>query len=1248
MYTRILNHVLFLMFSIFFQISIIIENAIIEKKIPELKNLEEETFGTAVLHFGSNGIKNLISVNDISKEKLTFYLKSGNDLTEIQKSTLSETISTSSWLDSSDSPYQAKKLSYNLDNADDEIVVKLKEKPITLRGLFAYSEAIKITLENFQTENVQTMEFMFLECRSLTQLEVSSLNTSRISNTFRMFFNCINLTELNLSTWDTSKFENMVDMFYNCESLTQLNVSNWNTSSVTNMYGMFSGCKSLIRLNVSNWDTSRVKSMGYMFCNCEILTQLDVSCWITSSVSIMDGMFYNCKTLTKLDLSEWDTSSVTSLGYMFYSCESLKDLNIGSFNQSQFPNKENVNYFLGNDDNLEYCRYSAITSSSMTQYFLRNCSKLISFENCGTCESDLNDEALCEKKLIIGTGDGSGSSSESITMIFHYLEEEKSLNESKRSCYWISGMESLSYFNKTLVDKYHYIQCDISCKTCEFDEKMCLTCNDGYYNLFNETTQKQKRCYDDELIIDNRFYLFNSTVYKECPSECLKCTQKLNGTSINCLICNDENRVLFGGNCIKIEEILITEELNYTYEEIKNSKLYDFLSNYINNYYDDNIFIQQFANNNIKLTIYNVGTESMNNSYLELLKLDIFKVNLTTCYENLIQKYNITNDLVYGQVDFLDNSNSVKYILYDPKTNKTINMDICENMDISISKNIELSEELKNIINNAINQGYNIVDINDSFYNDVCTPYNSINGTDITISDRIADIYGNNFEIFVYYDECNFESFNLSENNVTVICKTKTNTNFFNEKNDSSINFKQLLSNFKFCEASNFYVIKCYKEFLSKEGQSNNYANYIYYIIIAVTLILFVVYFCTGINYLEIKLAKIAIRKKYSNITKQKSTNAENVKKQDFFLHSNSNDFPSSKNQLSNNKNLNLIKKENPTNPPKKISSYVKRKLRLKTKENSNINYNDQIILTQKNKINIKNVEKKTKKLNNDDTPFEIITLEENGKGQKTQNKIGKETLKEGKNPEEKIENKSIVAKKKKKVKKINIKNLTDIELNEFYYEEALKYDKRTFMQLYLSYLRLKHPILSLLYDDYNIFAIKSILFVHSFGSHVCTNGLFFREDTMHQIYIDNGRFNFIYRLPLTLYSVVISAVISISLKKLGLTQSCIIQYKKQIKKLKNRNEVINIAVGIIKCFKIKFIIFVVLILFTLFAFWFYIGCFCTVYHNTQFILLKDSLIGFGTSMLYPLGLFSLAGLLRISALKKSCPCLYQISKLIA
>ena len=67
--------------------------------------------------------------------------------------------------------------------------------------------------------------------------------------------------------------------------------------------------------------------------------------------------------------------------------------------------------------------------------------------------------------------------------------------------------------------------------------------------------------------------------------------------------------------------------------------------------------------------------------------------------------------------------------------------------------------------------------------------------------------------------------------------------------------------------------------------------------------------------------------------------------------------------------------------------------------------------------------------------------------------------------------------------------------------------------------------------------------------------------------------------------------------------------------------------------------------------FWYFISCFCVVYKNTQIILIKDTLISFGLSMIYPFGLNIFPGMLRIPALKatnKSKKYLYQLSGFVA
>ena len=157
----------------------------------------------------------------------------------------------------------------------------------------------------------------------------------------------------------------------------------------------------------------------------------------------------------------------------------------------------------------------------------------------------------------------------------------------------------------------------------------------------------------------------------------------------------------------------------------------------------------------------------------------------------------------------------------------------------------------------------------------------------------------------------------------------------------------------------------------------------------------------------------------------------------------------------------------------------------------------------------------------------------------------------------------------------------------------------------------------------------------------------FFSDKTMHNIYKDNGAYNIIYRIPQIFYSSVISAIINIILKQLSLSENNILQLKgeKDVRNIIKKSKAIN------SCLTIKFIMFFILSSIFMLFFWYFISCFCAVYINTQIILIKDTLISFFTSMLYPFGLNLIPGIFRISALRaknKDKKCIYRASLLIA
>ena len=201
-----------------------------------------------------------------------------------------------------------------------------------------------LDLSGFDTSSVTNMRAMFQNCASLTSLDVSSFDTSNVTDMFFMFNICESLTSLDLASFDTSNVIDMSHMFASCERLTGLDLSGFDTSNVTNMADMFSNCKDLASLDLTGFDTSNVIDMSYMFAICERLTGLDLSGFDTSNVTNMAGMFGNCKDLTSLDLTGFDTSNVTSMRYMFCSCESLTNLNLSGFDASAVTEMDDMFY----------------------------------------------------------------------------------------------------------------------------------------------------------------------------------------------------------------------------------------------------------------------------------------------------------------------------------------------------------------------------------------------------------------------------------------------------------------------------------------------------------------------------------------------------------------------------------------------------------------------------------------------------------------------------------------------------------------------------------------------------------------------------------------------------------------------------------------------------------------------------------------------------------------------------------------
>lgn len=162
-----------------------------------------------------------------------------------------------------------------------------------------FSSALLSTKEMFMGASVETVEGW------------ENLNMSSVTDMSYMFTYLSKLTEIDVSSWDTSKNTTLRSTFSELQAVTQLDLHTLSTVSVTNMDYVFSNSYNITSLDISGWDTSSVTTMEGMFTMMNALTELDISGFDMSKVTNAKWMFSQMRSLVTLTLpAEWDMINI--------------------------------------------------------------------------------------------------------------------------------------------------------------------------------------------------------------------------------------------------------------------------------------------------------------------------------------------------------------------------------------------------------------------------------------------------------------------------------------------------------------------------------------------------------------------------------------------------------------------------------------------------------------------------------------------------------------------------------------------------------------------------------------------------------------------------------------------------------------------------------------------------------------------------------------------------------------------------
>ncbi len=130
----------------------------------------------------------------------------------------------------------------------------------------SFTKVKKISAINLDTSMVTEMNSMFARCTLLEKIDIKGLDTSNVTSMVQMFRNLNNMETIDLSDLNTGKVVNMAYMLSD-SGFVDLDLSTFDTSNVTNMQNMFQYDNKLKSINFNGWNTSKVNNMNEMFRN---------------------------------------------------------------------------------------------------------------------------------------------------------------------------------------------------------------------------------------------------------------------------------------------------------------------------------------------------------------------------------------------------------------------------------------------------------------------------------------------------------------------------------------------------------------------------------------------------------------------------------------------------------------------------------------------------------------------------------------------------------------------------------------------------------------------------------------------------------------------------------------------------------------------------------------------------------------------------------------------------------------------
>jgi len=749
--------------------------------------------------------------------------------------------------------------------------------------------------------------------------------------------------------------------------------------------------------------------------------------------------------------------------------------------------------------------------------------------------------------------------------------------------------------------------------------------------------------------------VYKNRCYSQCPEgTCL--TQ----SDINLKTCVDiePQMVVMKGICI--------DNISDTIRAIKDNKnVINSVSNlkdtYISGYFINKDVYESSQDSNYTILFLNECEDLLKKEYKLGDGEDLFVLQIESKSQNsAINSYN------YGI--FLENGTQ-------------LNMSICEGKKITISSPIVDAESVH--LDQAIyfsELNYDIYNLSSEFYTDTCAPA-SVDGNDITLTDRKNDIYPSN--VSICNDSCTYSSVNLTSKRF--ICECDTNSNGDEDNEETEEDDTSYLD--YFLSLINYKIFTCFNLLMDLNNFKYNMGLYFGAGTLVICSAQIFVFVTAGVTLIRKKILEgIPTKEKISKKIKENEAIRKKALKDIKKNNKNMISQPPKKNNVNNGNNDNKKKKNNnhkkskdenndkKEKKPKKRSSISNKdeenetqssiRYKVRTKDSSSsLNKNKS---KKKSKFAVNNFIKKENgnrrgSVNIIGNQKDLVKMNINGRRRSSLNsKLELKYKNKAKGKRNSLNNFTVVTmdnicKKEKKIVDNNYSHLIlsnnddeveQKELNEVPFSQAVRIDDRNIFKTFGAVLANKIEIISIFYyRDENVHLSLSLsIYLFSLLLDLTLNCFLYTDDVVSEKYHNNGELEFFTSLSLSFMSNIFSSIIVYVIAKLTTFSEFLELIKNEV--LDKGPYLMNIL-RFKRITKLKMISFFVIQIAFIIVMLYYLTIFCIVYHRTQASILVNYLYGVLESLAISFGISIIISVIRILAIKYKSKSFYNASKYI-